>query len=237
MVRQCSVNGCYSLVKTRNLCSMHYQRLNRVGSVGSVGPRRLVSDGHCSVSGCKRIHYAKGLCNTHYTRVRTNGTLDLCRVPNGESLGWLFDVALMHQDEYACLKWPFLRNDSGYGTIWYKGRNRLAHRIICQKFNGKPPTKEHLACHTCGKGHEGCVNQHHLYWGTHKQNSADSAKHGTRARGENNGASKLTDKIVRRIIHLADKGWPNKRIAREFGVSLVTIFNIRTGKTWKHVER
>lgn len=50
---------------------------------------------------------------------------------------------------------------------------------MCQKAHGDPPSPKHDAAHSCGRGHEGCVNPNHLSWKTKKQNQADRITHGT----------------------------------------------------------
>lgn len=52
------------------------------------------------------------------------------------------------------------------------------HRYLCRVVNGVPPDNDSYALHNCGNGHLGCVNPKHIYWGTQKQNFADSIRHG-----------------------------------------------------------
>ena len=59
------------------------------------------------------------------------------------------------------------------------------------------------------------------------------AQHGTSRRGESNPFVKLTESDVLAIR--AREGAPSRVIAEEFGVSQVTINEIRRGKTWRHL--
>lgn len=75
-----------------------------------------------------------------------------------------------------------------------------------------------------------------LVWGTHAENMRDSVEHGTRARGENNGQSKLTEESVREIHKLRRDGLKLRQIASIFGVGITAIYKILEGYTWSHVE-
>lgn len=57
-----------------------------------------------------------------------------------------------------------------------------------------------------------------LHYGTVAQNQADSKRHGTNARGERNGAAKLTARNVRRIRRLAGSR-TQADLAEEYNVS------------------
>lgn len=191
----------------------------------------------CSVCGCDRPHYGKDMCSMHYARWRRTGSTEAELTPKGEPKRFLCEVVLNHKDKKKCLTWPYSKS-SGYATIRHAGKRAYkVTRLICRKIYGKAPTPEHYACHTCGKGHEGCVNPHHLYWGTPKQNVADRWKHGTAQEvfGERHGRAMLTELNVRKIRTLAKRGWSDTRIARRYGVTSQNIRHIRLHKTWKHV--
>ena len=96
---------------------------------------------------------------------------------HGEPLKYL--ESLFTHCEDACISWPFARDSKGYGQIKIGGQARRVHRIVCERFNGKPPTVRHDAAHSCGNGHLGCANGYHLRWATRKENSADRYVHGT----------------------------------------------------------
>lgn len=133
------------------------------------------------------------------------------------------------------MTWPFERTWKGYGRMRVDGKRKAAHRYVCEIFHGEPPSPRHVAAHSCGKGHEGCVNPHHLRWATTKENHADRKHHGTLPRGEANGNAKLVYADV-----LAIKGLLNtttqKEIAQKFGVSRGAIRDIKTKRSWAWVE-
>ena len=58
-----------------------------------------------------------------------------------------------------------------------RGGNSTVHRgVLAQYLNTNIPTGIDL-CHYCGNG--SCSNPKHLYWGSRKENVADSVRHGT----------------------------------------------------------
>lgn len=193
----------------------------------------------CSVEGCGRVHQSRGFCSMHYQRLLKHGSADKRTTSPGEALDYLFNVVFTYENKKECLIWPYARNYKGYGQIGYKSKTRNVSRLACRKIRGKPPSRKHEACHSCGRGKQGCVNPHHVYWGTSKQNSADRIRHGT-ARGPNgvlNGSAKLTDKKVIKILSLIEQGYSNNALAKKYGVSAGAISFIRLGRTWKHIER
>jgi len=187
----------------------------------------------CLIEGCGKPARNRGWCEAHYARWRHHG--DPLRGGNlraraslGEPARYLMEVVLKHQGP-ECLIWPFGRT-GGYGRI---GRRGLVHRIVCEAVHGPPPTPQHEAAHSCGRGHDGCVSRTHLSWKTPKENSADRVLHGTAPCGEQNGYAKLTaaDLVAIRSA-LAAGNTTQRQIAAQFGVSHGTISLIRHGRTW-----
>lgn len=78
-----------------------------------------------------------------------------------------------------------------------------------------------------------CVNVDHLYLGTHQVNMADRDAKGRQARGERQGNADLTEAVVREIF--AAHG-TLQEIADAYGVCQSTVFNIKRGKSWKHLK-
>src|SRR5690606_12175061 len=92
---------------------------------------------------------------------------------NGEAEAWLVAHAGW-LDHARCLKWPFGRSGHGYaGQATVDGVREAAYRHMCRLAHGNSPSSEHQAAHSCGKGHEGCINPNHLRWATPAENQSD----------------------------------------------------------------
>jgi hypothetical protein len=139
------------------------------------------------------------------------------------SLAWIRDhLDYPHKDP--CLFWPFGRSKNGYA---YVGKSpRGVHRVMCEHRNGPPPSPEHQAAHSCGKGHLGCVNPHHLNWKTVSENQIERYQHSGLTK-----KAKLTPAQVDEIRALEGRAKVND-IAEMFGVSDTTIRSILSGKLW-----
>lgn len=76
-----------------------------------------------------------------------------------------------------------------------------------------------------------------LKYGTHKENKADSVRHGTLMQGTKQWKSKLDGTKVAEILRLQKIGQTNAIIARMFKIDLTVVQKIAQGKAWKHVPR
>jgi hypothetical protein len=139
---------------------------------------------------------------------------------------WIRDVALPYQND-ACLIWPFARSRDGYGNFGREGKNIKAHRYICTLVKGEPPTPDHHAAHSCGRGPDGCVSPIHLSWKTPAENFLEGQKHPRR---------KLTAEQVIEIRALKDLERVQD-IAERFGVTECNIRKIQAGKLWRQDRR
>lgn len=77
--------------------------------------------------------------------------------------------------------------------------------------------------------------RHRTTW-KHLDYPVVSTKDLTKATGSSNGNSKLDDDKVRQIKLALEDGRSCCSIGKEFGVSNVSVANIRDGKIWKHVK-
>lgn len=146
-------------------------------------------------------------------------------------MAWLQRYRTVVQD--GCLIWPYARFPNGYAAVVQEGVTKNAANVMCEIVNGPPPPAARFALHGCGGGANGCVHPRHLRWGDQKDNMLDSVADGTRSRGEDQHASKLTEVAVREIraskSRLID-------LAAKFGVHPETISRVRKRKAWAWLE-
>jgi hypothetical protein len=212
----CSIEGCDKPHLARGFCAAHYRKWRRTAA-----PKPS-----CKVSGCTSISVARGLCDAHWKRLRRHGDPDEGRTSPGEPLRFFREVVLPCQGD-ACLIWPFNRDRNGRGVLMVGGLPRRVSRLACEAAHGPAPSERHESAHSCGKGHEGCVNPKHVRWKTPKENNADKRAHGTIGR-------KLTEDDVRVIRKLANRV-PLSQIADQFDVTYQMIWRIHHRKSWAWV--
>jgi hypothetical protein len=103
------------------------------------------------------------------------------------------------------------------------------HTLVLTAFKGARPSG--LECRHLDGDY---TNNHesNLEWGTHAQNMRDKVAHGTQAVGEAAHRARLTDAQVR-AIRVDNRS--QRDIAKEYGVTQVSVFHIKHRKTWKHL--
>lgn len=189
----------------------------------------------CSIPDCANPYRSKGWCEKHYRRWRKHGgPLAGGTSPRGEARRFFEEIVLAYEGD-ECLPWPYAKDAAGYGKIRFDGRLHTVSRLVCERVNGPPPTPEHEAAHSCGKGHEACCTKRHLSWKTHLANIADTIAHGTRARGDRQGSSKLTEVDVIQIRALAGT-MPQRKLAERFGINQVQVSRIHRRTTWAWLD-
>ena len=110
--------------------------------------------------------------------------------------------------------------------------NRAVHRVVAEAFLGPRP-EGHQVRHLNGNQ---CDNRaSNLAWGTAAENARDRDRHGTTARGVQNGHARLTNEDVLRIRALCDAGAPYAQVARDEGLDRTHVRVIALRKEWTHV--
>ncbi len=107
------------------------------------------------------------------------------------------------------------------------------HRLVLLAFVGPCPAGMEC-CHNNGNPTDNRVCN--LRWDTRASNYADRDRHGTTARGESHGSSKLTADIVRQArAEYAAGGVTLKQLATRYGVDTRAIHRAIRGNTWAHI--
>lgn len=228
----CAVTGCGNRVYGLGFCFNHYRRFKRHGDPlgGHTTPGLYTV---CTVDGCDEPHFAKSFCRNHHHRWKKHGDPLAGPTGSGEPLRWLQEHATWTGED--CLIWPYATRDGDYGRLKVGDKQEYAHRLMCVLAHGSPPLATHEAAHSCGRGHEGCVNPLHLRWDTRAGNAADRMLHGTENIGERNGQAKLTEEQVREIRACAHRE-TQQRTADRYGIARQTVSEIRRGRRWAHLD-
>lgn len=128
---------------------------------------------------------------------------------------------------------------NGYGQFFVvedgKRCNRFAHRISWE-LSHKVSVPEGLQVrHSCDNRR--CVNPIHLVVGTCQDNTNDRISKGRHSHGEQCRMSILTEAQVVQILEARFAGVSLSTLAREYRVSISSVWGISVGRCWKHVYR
>lgn len=133
-----------------------------------------------------------------------------------------------------CWLWMACCKDNGYGQVTDdEGRRRGAHVVSYEVFAGPVPDGM-CVCHKCDV--RACVNPAHLFLGTKGDNNRDAMQKGRNSRGEHRYNAKLSADDVRAIRAGATRGERDADLAKEFDVHRRAIWQIKAGRTWRHVH-
>ncbi len=109
--------------------------------------------------------------------------------------------------------------------------SRPVHLIVLRAFCGERP-EGMVARHLNGDRKDNRLSN--LAWGTPEENCRDRDRHGTTARGEKSGNSRLSRTDVERIRMLRGFGVPLAKLGKVFGISKRQVFRIVHGLSWAH---
>lgn len=131
-----------------------------------------------------------------------------------------------------CWFWLGSINRLGYGVFLCEGENK-AHRVSYRLFKGPIPDGMKVM-HTCDT--RNCVNPAHLVAGTQADNVADMVAKGRQKtgdiRGQKNPMAKATPAVVQKIRDAVAAGAKQIEMAREFGLSPMTVSRIVRKESW-----
>lgn len=129
-----------------------------------------------------------------------------------------------------CWLWTGAQLADGYGVFQLARKAVKAHRVSWELAHGPIPAGL-MVCHRCDV--PACVRPDHLWLGTCADNLGDAARKGRMSHGERHFRARLAplDVLTIRASNLNATA-----LARQHGVSICTILDVRKRRTWKHVQ-
>lgn len=187
---------------------------------------------------------SRGWCDMHYDRWRRNGDPLALKVIHGDDRRRLESYIDRSGGLDACHPWTGGQRPDGYGWVKIRNQSKLAHMAIWELENGPKPSKTQLdhECHnqavregTCQPGkcsHRLCCNLKHIIVRVSQEEHFRATVPWDRTAWSRSMA-KLTEGQVREIYKLTSDGWTDEKLAAQYGVTRMTIWRIRTGRSWK----
>lgn len=132
-----------------------------------------------------------------------------------------------------CWLWARATSSTGYGFIAYNGGQTTAHRAMLGLTLGRKLGRHEFACHRCDT--PACIRPDHLFVGSNQDNTADSVAKGRRfhCRGETNPRAKISEATA---LEIKRSPLPARAVAAGVGVSLWSVYAIRSGRVWPHLH-
>ncbi len=192
----------------------------------------------CEVDGCDRKHFGRGYCQMHYCRWRATG--DVHTVRAGHRFGEVDPAQRLSARSVPrgdCLVYAGGRPQrSGHRAMGFRGRYVGVHRVAWILANGDIPEGISVL-HRCDV--PDCINVNHLFLGTVAENNADRDRKGRHIplHGSKNGFAKLSEYQIIEIRDLLARGVTQRQVAAQYGVSQATVWAIKSGRSWGHVQQ
>lgn len=147
----------------------------------------------------------------------------------------VIEAFLSHVEKRAsgCWEWTGATYQ-GYGLFTCRPAGLVcerAHRVAWALFREAPPGNAWVL-HRCDN--PPCVNPAHLFLGDSAANASDMVQKGRQTKGERNARAKLREAeacSILRDLRLY------REIAADYDISLVTVSDIKRGRSWGHLPR
>lgn len=194
----------------------------------------------CGIKECNDEIAYLGMCNKHWRRNKLYGSPFALKAHNGMMKGLSaierFNKQHTKDGLTGCWEWTACLDAYGYGKfrgIVKTTAYQAAHRFSWAYHSDSDISKGMMVCHICDN--RKCVNPAHLWLGDASDNMNDMYAKGRQSSryGENSGHSVLTEPQVLKI--LADCR-PYAAIAQQYGVTTMTISDIKCRRSWSHLE-
>ena len=148
--------GCSAPMRSRGLCSTHYQRWRR-GTLAVDAERERRPSGLCAVEGCALPAARLGWCNKHHLRWVRFGDVLTTKYIRGSVEERLVGRRIV--TPAGCWEYRGALTRDGYAHMTVGYRTRSVHRVAYETFVGPVPPGlqiDHLCCN------KGCFRPTHL---------------------------------------------------------------------------
>ena|SRR3990167_2146093 len=156
----------------------------------------------------------------------------------GRPTAEIFAENYIPEPNSGCWLWTAGSGNTGYACAYdCDARKQIyGHRLAWKLYRGEIPTGLYVL-HRCDV--RLCVNPDHLFLGTKADNNADRARKGrsNHPLGRDNPRAKLDEVKVAHLKSFARLLRKDaERLAAEWGVSVGSLYTIRSGYSWKQVN-
>lgn len=140
-----------------------------------------------------------------------------------------FFKLVKHDPETGCVVWTGHVNRQGYGLKKIGKRDQyLAHRVFLALCNNPVPVDKQVN-HTCKHHGKRCLSHVEICDRSHNIRYARDHEGGI-------GRQKITRRVAQEIKRRSANKQSPRSIAKELGVSINTVYRIRSGENWRDLK-